>query len=97
MYYGVEQSTDMRDHRTVIKKFARESPLRVWMQNSGGFTYGDPEGAQNFHHTFRYGYRLDGRIDMRDRVFKNLGTPTYPVSRNDQIATYLFKHGERIE
>jgi len=96
MLYGVEKSTDLRDPRTQIKKFTSERALLNWMKNSGGFTYEDPALAQNYHHTFRYGYRLAGRIDKKDEVFNDRGTSTYPVTYNDQIARYLYRHGTEI-
>ena len=43
------------------------------MENSGSFTYVDPKGARNYHHNFRYGYELSGRIDKKDPIFKDLG------------------------
>lgn len=39
MFYGVEQSTDMRDRRTQIVKFTNISALKKWMKNSGSRTY----------------------------------------------------------
>ena len=35
MFYGIEQSTDLRDRRTAVKKFASESALRRWIGNGG--------------------------------------------------------------
>lgn len=96
MYYGVEQSTDLRDRRTVIKKFTTERSLNKWMEKSGEFTYADPESARNYHHTFRYGYYLNGRIDKKNSIFKESGTSTYPLREADKVANYLYKYGEEI-
>lgn len=96
MYYGVEQSTDLRNKQTVIKKFSSNKGLLNWMQNSGNFTYPDPESARNYHHTYRYGYILLGRIDKKDPIFKDFGTRTYPNNYEDQIATYLYKYGKSM-
>lgn len=98
MYYGVEQSTDMRDKRTVIKKFASNKvALLKWMKNSGGFTYDDPESARNYHHTFRKGYELNGRVNKKDKIFMESGTPTYPRNDADNLAAYLYKYGSEIK
>lgn len=97
MYYGVEKSTDMRDKRTVIKKFSSKTALLKWMKNSGGFTHDDPESARNYHHTFREGYELNGRINKKDKIFNNRGTPTYPRNYNDNLASYLYVYGVEIK
>lgn len=97
MYYGVEQSTDMRDKRTVIKKFTSKVALLKWMKNSGGFTYDDPESARNYHHTFREGYELNGRINKKDKIFNDRGTTTYPRNADDNLANYLYVHGLEIK
>lgn len=97
MYYGIEQSTDMRDKRTVIKKFSSKASLIKWMKNSGGFTYDDPESARNYHHTFREGYELKGRVDKKDKIFMDRGSPTYPRSDNDNLANYLYVYGVEIK
>lgn len=96
MFYGVEQSTDMRCPRTVIKKFKNKNALLKWMKNSGGFTYEDPDGARNHHHTFRYGYELHGRIDKKDPIFSYTGTTTYPKNKEDNMAWYLMRNGLEI-
>jgi len=97
MYYGVEQSTDMRNKMTVIKKFRSKSALLKWMENSGGFTYEDPEAARNYHHSFRSGYYLEGRANKKDDVFRSRGTRDYPLTKDDLLATYLRVYGKEIE
>lgn len=97
MFYGVEQSTDLRDRRTQIVKFNNISALEKWMKNSGRFTHENPEAARNHHHTFRYGYELKGRINFKDKIFADSGSRTYPRNKNDNLATYLFRNGREIE
>lgn len=98
MFYGVEQSTDLRDRKTIIKKFTSLVALNRWvLGKSGNFTYENPEDVQNYHRTFRYGYELDGRVDKKDSIFKDIGTSTYPRSLNDNIALYLYKYGKEIK
>jgi hypothetical protein len=92
MFYGVEQSTDMRCRNTVIKKFTSQKALENWMKTSGGFTYADPESARNWHKTFRRGYEFKGRMDYNHPIFKDFGSPTYPNHRDDQIAYYLSQY-----
>lgn len=96
MYYGIEQSTDLRDKRTVIKKFTSQAALRKWMANSGGYTYGDPDAARNHHRTFRSGFELKGRINNADEIFSRRGTPTYPLFDSDKLAIYIMEYGEEI-
>jgi len=97
MYYGVEQSTDRSDRRTIIKKFRNKEKLLKWMENSGGFTYEDPESARNWHKTLRYGYHLKGAIDKKNFLFDAKGTNRHPITENDLIATYLDVYGTKIE
>jgi hypothetical protein len=96
MFYGVEQSTDMREPRTVIKKFSSKVKLLKWMETSGGFTYDDPVGARNHHHTFRHGYEYQGRVDTKDKSFKDYGTSCYPRNSEDNLASFLYKYGTEI-
>lgn len=98
MFYGVEQSTDSRNQKTVIKKFSSEKSLRKWMDESTGrYTYECPESARNYHRTFRYGYEYSGRIDRKHKIFSSSGTPTYPRNYNDNLSTYLWKYGKEIK
>ena len=91
MYYGVSQSTDLRDRRTKILKFKTVESLRKWLSTgSGEFTYKNPEESRNYHHTYKSGYFVQGRIDFKDKIFKSSGTPTYRVTKEDNIATYLY-------
>ena len=97
MFYGIEQSTDMRNKRTVIKRFPTKARLLTWMQNSGGFTHSDPAAARNYHHTFRYGCELAERIDKKHRVFRDRGSPSYPRTHADNMASYLYTYGTEID
>ena len=97
MLYGIEQSTDMRCPRTVVKKFTSENALRKWIAGGGGFTYADPEGARNHHRSFRSGHELSGRIDKNDKIFKSYGTRDYPKNDTDNLAFYIQKHGRELD
>ena len=97
MYYGVEQSTDMRNHRTVIKKLSSKEKLLKWMETSGGYTYGDPDGARNHHHTFREGYEYVGKVDKKVYFFKDCGSSCYPRTFNDNLASYFCYYGTEIK
>lgn len=96
MYYGVEQSTDQRCPRTVIKKFTGKRALLKWMEKSGGLTYADPVGARNYHHTFRYGYELSGRVDRKDAIFQDRGSNSYPRNDADNMASYLYWYADKV-
>ena len=97
MFYGLEQSTDLRDRRTVVKKFSSESALRRWIGNGGGeLTYADPDLARNWHHTFREGYELVGRIDRKNRIFSDVGTRDYQRCAADNMAAYIHKFGTHV-
>lgn len=100
MYYGIEQSTDLRRPNTVVKKFVSRSAALRWRDEpgmSGRSTYGDPEGARNWHHTYRRVYELQGRLDRKHEVFRDRGTSTYPRSDADNLASYLYRFGQEVE
>lgn len=100
MYYGIEQSTDLRCPNTVVKKFTSRKAAIAWKDapgKSGRTTYGDPEGARNWHHTFRHVYELRGRVDRKSSVFKDRGTSTYPRNDADNMATYLYIAGNEVK
>ena len=97
MFYGIEQSTDQRCPRTVVKKFTSLPGLKRWMSGGGGYTYADPDGAKNHHRSFRYGYELAGRIDRHDHVFLNVGTRDYPRNDADNMASYIIRNGTQID
>lgn len=97
MIYGVEQSTDLRDRRTKIKKFTSLRSALKWASSSGGFTHDNPEEARNYHRTFRELYELNGKVNYKDKIFTNNGTPTYPCSKEDNLAMYLYAYAEEIK
>jgi hypothetical protein len=97
MFYGIEQSTDQRCPRTAVKKFSNVSALKRWLAGGGGYTHQDPDAARNHHRSFRCGYELAGRIDRKDRVFSNRGTRDYPRNDADNLATYIYVNGARID
>lgn len=96
MYYGIEQSTDMRNRKTVIRKFSTESKLKKWMEGGGGYTYGDPDSARNHHRSFREGYILNGRVDKKDPIFKDRGTRDYQRCHDDNLASYIMRNGVEV-
>jgi len=99
MFYGVEQSTDLRNPQTVVKKFRSKSQALRWRGEpgkSGRSTFADPEGARNWHHTFRRVYELVGKVDRKHPVFKDRGTSTYPRCDADNLASYLYLFGEEV-
>jgi len=99
MYYGIEQSTDLRCPNTVVKKFVSRFAALRWRDEpgkSGRLTYADPDGARNWHHTFRQVYEIHGRIDKKHPAFKNRGTSTYPRCDADNLASYIMAHGQEV-
>lgn len=96
MFYGIEQSTDLRCLRTTVKKFSSESALKRWLAGGGGHTYSDPDEARNHHHSFRYGYELGGRIKMNGSGLYNGGSRDYPRNYADNLASYIRCHGVQI-
>ena len=97
MFYGIEQSTDMRGPKTVVKKFSGKPALRKWLQGGGGFTYSDPDAARNHHRSFRSGYQHIGRIDKKDKIFSSYGTRDYPRNDADNLARYLQAYGSELD
>lgn len=54
MYYGISQSTDMRNQKTVVKKFTSLRAAHTWAKiGNGEYTYKYPDAAKNWHHTFK--------------------------------------------
>lgn len=102
MIYGVEQSTDLRDPRTRIRRFRSEPAALSWAAHSGQFTYADPEGARNWHHTFRTLYRMPKgwRPPKPQTLFREAerqSTRDYPRTSDDMLAEHVRRDGERIE
>ncbi len=102
MIYGIEESTDMRDPRTVIKKFTSVQSAKRWCANSGKFTHDNPETAQNYHHTFRtiyqspLGWRLPSKKQIELEVRHNMGS-IYSPSTNKVIATHIHTNCSKID
>jgi hypothetical protein len=97
MIYGIEQSTDLRCSRTVIKKFTSEKAATAWAARAPGFTYTSPEIANNYHHTLRRIYNYRGRINKKDLIFQRKDTPTYQKIDLDRLADYIKTYGEEVE
>ena len=97
MYYGIEQSTDMRALATIVRKFATRSSVEKWVASGGGgFTHKDPEASRNYHHTFRHAYEMAGRVDKRSEIMRRRGTSMYPRSMADNLAHYVMVHGKEL-
>jgi hypothetical protein len=87
----------MRCPDTKVKKFTSKTQLEKWMLVSGDFTHTDPAAARNYHHTFRYGFEYSGRINKKDPIFKDRGSPTYPRNENDNLYSFLYQYGRKVE
>ena len=96
MFYGIEQSTDLRCLRTKVVKFTSRTSLLKWMAGGGGYTYADPDVARNHHHNLREGYEIKGRIRKSDGVFRDRGTRDYPRNDADNLARYISIYGDPI-
>jgi len=98
MFYGFKRSTDMRDTNTKVAKFKSKDQLLQWMGiDNGKLTHDDPVAARNYHHDFKYGFELEGKVDKKDAIFKERGSTTYPLYENDLLYLYVSKHGIEIE
>lgn len=98
MFYGVSQSTDLRSRGTVIKKFSSKASLLSWMgKGNGEFTHKNPEAEGNYHHTFKYGYELKGRVNKKHPCFSQGGSRDYKRTDEDNLAHYLYLNGTPIE
>lgn len=101
MIYGIEESTDLRNPRTVIKKFSSENAARKWAARGGGFTYDDPEAARNYHHTFRRVYRMPMRWRMPSKSkieyeWRRRQGSVYSPSMASIMASEVEKAGEEL-
>jgi hypothetical protein len=75
MIVGIEQTTDLRHPETLIKVFRAEAPARRWLTapGVGGYAWrGAADAAlplqqQNFHHRFRYAYRMPHGWRLHER------------------------------
>lgn len=110
MFYGIEQSTDLRCKNTVIKTFSSKSAALKWKNRSrGGYTYPAaadenlPGTQQNFHHTFRSVYEVHGLIrptkkDIKRELDCYRGS-SYVYTKEDLIANAIWAQtkGMQIE
>lgn len=94
MYYVISKSTDLRCLDTQIKKFTSIVAAKRYASiGQGKFTHKNPKEANNYHHTYNYVYELTGRINKKDKIFKDKGSPTYPKTYNDNLAEYIRTYG----
>ena len=98
MYYVISQSTDLRCPLTKIRKFTSlNAAVRFAGMGNGEYTYKNPEAARNWHHTFNEIWELKGRINRKDPIFQDRGTSCYPRNDDDNLASYIQKHGFEVQ
>lgn len=105
MFYGIEQSTDLRAPATVVKRFASRSAAMRWKAaKSGEFTHADPAAERNHHRTFRSVYELKASSGKRlpskaecDRMAAKESTSMYPRSGMDVLAKFIVVWGDAVE
>ena len=97
MYYGIKKSTDLRSPNTEVKKFTSQRAALAWKAiGNGTYTYADPEGARNYHRTFKEVYELCGRVDKKHPIFKDRGSRDYPRNDSDNLASYIYEYGHEV-
>lgn len=98
MYYVIKQSTDLRCRNTVIEKYRTiKAALQHCNIGNGEYAHADPEEARNYHHVLNRVYSYSGKIDQAFiKKEMGYGTSTYPVTRLDAIATFLYTYGTEI-
>lgn len=103
MYFGIEQSTDLRNPQSIIVKFGKmdKRKLKSWFFNNrnGEFTYVDPKTANNYHHTFRSIYIYDGYLRMTKKEImeiKKYSTSMYPIYEDDARAQIIKKYAYKL-
>ncbi len=97
MYYGISQSTDLREPQTKVKKFTSKRAALKWAETSGYLTHGEHADAmRNHHHTFRKVYDFKGRLPK----FKSQDRYHYGMyAKNEETlkADYIEKHGDLVK
>lgn len=103
MYFGIEQSTDLRNPQSLIVKFAKieKKKVKTWFFSkiNGEFTYANPDAAHNHHHTFRYIYEYDGQLIITKKEIeeiKKYSTSTYPIYTEDARAQIIKKYARLL-
>lgn len=104
MFYGIEQSTDLRDPRTSIKKFRSSNSARRWLNEyineNIRYVYKNPDLARNHHQWIRRVYEV---IKMRPPSERTLAeearkdsTRDYPRTSLDMLAKWITSYGDKI-
>lgn len=99
--YGIEQSTDSRAPRTKVIRSRSAQGMREWADGGGGFTYPDPEGARNFHHSFRSlwempkGWRKPSRAAL-SKMAREKSSRDYPRNETDALADIIALEGTEV-
>jgi hypothetical protein len=108
MIYGIEQTTDMRDPDTKIRKFSSLRQAERWAKDSGGFAWNGAVGSevrptmQNFHRRMRaiyqmpHSWRPPSKRELGAIAYRN-STSTYPCRRIDALASAIYRDGEEVQ
>jgi hypothetical protein len=102
MIIGIEQSTDLRDRRTALKKFSSVKAAEKWKnhEDNGKLTHGEhAEVQRNYHHSFRTVYEVDARRITKSYINKLISETRhsiYQLSTNDAKARIIQKIGVEL-
>lgn len=104
-YYGIEQSTDSRCPRTVVRRLGSGKNglacAREWAAKKSHLTYADAAAARNYHHTLYSahempaGWRAPSRTDLRKRA-EHSSTRDYPRTPADVLASVIQREGDEV-
>jgi hypothetical protein len=98
MIYGIEQTTDLRDRQTRIKKFTTKARALTWLSEGGKLAFpGDPKNA---HHRLRELWEVKGSKPSWKKAYKDYITncrhSTYRRYPEDFEAGAIRDHGIKI-
>lgn len=104
-YYGIEQSTDSRCPRTVVRRLGsgKRGLVRAqeWAAKPSHLTYADAAAARNYHHTLYSahempsGWRAPSKSDLARRA-RDSSTRDYPRSEADVLASAIQREGDEV-
>ncbi len=96
MFYGIEQTTDLRYRETVIRRFRSESTLREWLgQSQGQYAWPGaaderlPASQQNWHRRLRTGYRMPKGWRLKDKDVQRLRAGDHRSPYIDLVAALI--------
>lgn len=106
MIYGIDQTTDLRDLDTRIKKFTSKKAALIWKSQSGGYAWvgaADEDIApsqQNWHRRFRHIYETKNwRPPSKKKLYELAirdSSSTYPRNSLDILASLISNNGIEI-